>query len=157
MFNTVKLFAAAAVVMILAMAAPALAQTATRDLAAEEANRKLVVDFYNRVFTDHDMTAADLMADDYIQHNPRVPNGKAPFVNHFTGFFAKNPTSRNRIVRSAVDGDLVWLHVHARGNPDGTGGVAILDIFRVKDGKIVEHWDVAQEVPAESANGNTMF
>jgi predicted SnoaL-like aldol condensation-catalyzing enzyme len=97
------------------------------------------------------------MADDYIQHNPMVATGKAPFVEFFTGFFAENPDASARIVRSAAQGDLVWLHVHAGGNEDGTGGLAIVDIFRVEDGKIVEHWDVVQPVPDEAANDNTMF
>ncbi|MER9316233.1 nuclear transport factor 2 family protein [Mesorhizobium sp. M0659] len=152
-----KLLAAAAFALTVVTGGQALSQTTSRDLAAEEANRQLVVDFYNRIFTKHDMTGADIMADDYIQHNPKVPNGKAPFVEHFTRFFAANKDSRNRIVRSAANGDLVWLHVHARGKEDGTGGIAIVDIFRVENGKIVEHWDVAQPVPDESANGNTMF
>lgn len=61
-----------------------------------------------------------------------------------------------RIVRSAADGDLVYLHVHATEHP-GDRGEAVVDIFRVKDGKIVEHWDVIQPVPETSANRNTMF
>ncbi|SKW40691.1 Uncharacterised protein [Mycobacteroides abscessus subsp. massiliense] len=60
------------------------------------------------------------------------------------------------MVRSAVDGDLVYLHVHSTNDPQDRGQ-AVVDIFRVDGGKIVEHWDVIQDVPAESANGNTMF
>lgn len=59
-------------------------------------------------------------------------------------------------MRSAADGDLVWLHVHST-NGEADRGRAVIDIFRVEDGKIVEHWDVIQGVPAESANDNTMF
>lgn len=135
----------------------ALAKDAARDVAREEANRALVVAFYDSFFNRHETAeAAKVVADDYIQHNPEVPDGKEPFVSYFTGYFAENPASRARIVRSSTDGDLVWLHVHATNGADDLGQ-AVLDIFRVKDGKIVEHWDVIQNVPAEAANKNTMF
>ena len=59
-------------------------------------------------------------------------------------------------VRSAADGDLVFLHVHSTGNPQDRGN-AIVDIFRVDHGKIAEHWDVIEPVPEHAANDNTMF
>lgn len=158
MFDPIRLLAAATVAVTLAAAAPALAQTASRDLAVEEANRELVIHFYNQVFNEHDVAgASEIVADDYIQHNPRVATGKAGFVKFATGLLAANPHASGRIIRSAAQGDLVWLHVHAGGKEDGTGGLAIMDIFRVKDGHIAEHWDVSQPVPAEAANQNTMF
>ncbi|MFD6056371.1 nuclear transport factor 2 family protein [Agromyces sp. NPDC060279] len=128
-----------------------------RDLELQESNRALVLDFYNTFFNDHDTeAAAKVVADDYRQHNPEVPDGKGPFVSFFTGFFAENPDSRAEIVRSAADGDLVYLHVHSTNGADDLGS-AVVDIFRVEDGMIVEHWDVIQDVPATSANENTMF
>ncbi|AOK20097.1 hypothetical protein WT26_30345 [Burkholderia cepacia] len=143
---------------LLAGATAALADPSTsRNLAAEEANRQLVLTFYDRFFNKHDIAAAaTVVADDYKQHNPHVPDGKKPFVSYFTGAFKDNPQSRARIVRSATDGDLVYLHVHSTERP-GDRGEAVVDIFRVKDGKIVEHWDVIQPVPETSANANTMF
>lgn len=138
-------------------ATAAIAQQAQRNLAQEEANRQLVVEFYHQNFNQHQVDqATKVMADDYIQHNPLVPNGKAPFVSFFKGFFAKNPNAKSKIVRTAADGDLVWLHIHAT-NGENDRGQAIIDVFRVKDGKIVEHWDVIQDVPEKAANHNTMF
>ncbi|WP_311044175.1 nuclear transport factor 2 family protein [Rhizobium sp. NLR22b] len=67
-----------------------------------------------------------------------------------------NAQSKAKIVRSAADGDLAWPHVHAT-NGAADRGQAIVDIFRVRDGKIVEHGNVIQPVPSESANKNTMF
>lgn len=129
----------------------------SRNLVQEERNRQLVVDFYNGVFNRHDVArSAGVLIDGYIQHNPGVPNGKASFVNYFTSFFKSNPNARSRIVRSAADGDLVYLHIHAT-NGQGDRGLAIVDIFRVENNRIVEHWDVIQKVPAEAANTNTMF
>ena len=55
-----------------------------------------------------------------------------------------------------ADGDLVMLHVHSKPSPDGRGS-AIVDIFRVENGKIVEHWDVIQPAPETAKNSNTMF
>ena len=85
-----------------------------------------------------------------------MPDGKEPFVGFFTGYFKDNPNSRAKIVRSSTDGDLVWIHVHSTNGPEDRGQ-AVVDIFRVKEGKIVEHWDVIQDVPKEAANQNTMF
>jgi predicted SnoaL-like aldol condensation-catalyzing enzyme len=145
-----------ALAILAGIAMPSGAFAASRDLKVEEANRKLVVEFYDRFFNSHDLEAASVVADEYRQHNPEVPDGKKPLVSFFTGFFKDNPQSKAKIVRSSADGDLVWLHVHATNGTDDRGQ-AIVDIFRVKDGKIVEHWDVIQAVPKEAANKNTMF
>lgn len=137
-------------------ATPVQAQPA-RDVAREERNRALVIEFYEAVFQRHDLGVAErLLGDTYIQHNPRVPDGRDAFLAAFRRIFAANPQAHSRIVRSAADGDLVYLHVHARSNP-GDRGRAIVDIFRVAEGRIVEHWDVVQEVPETAANTNTMF
>ncbi|UDF33025.1 UNVERIFIED_ORG: nuclear transport factor 2 family protein (plasmid) [Roseateles sp. XES5] len=146
-----------AALLVAAAALPAFAQSAPRDLTQEEANRKLVVEFYDLFFNKHETEkAAAVVADDYKQHNPQVPDGKTPFVSFFTGFFKDNPDSRARIVRSATDGDLVWIHVQSTNGAEDRGQ-AVVDIFRVTDGKIVEHWDVIQDVPEQAANENTMF
>lgn len=144
------------IAILVALSQTVMAQMPERDLAREEANRDLVVEFYDRLFNGHDMSAADIVAEDYIQHNPHVPDGKAPFVGYFSDFFQQNPDSRARIVRSAANGDLVYLHIHATNGAEDRGA-AVVDIFRVDDGMIVEHWDVMQPVPEEAANENTMF
>ncbi len=128
-----------------------------RDLTTEEANRALVIEFYDQFFNSHQVEQAGrVVAEHYKQHNPEVPDGKAPFVGFFAEFFEQHPESRARIVRSATDGDLVYLHVHSTTGPDDLGQ-AVIDIFRVENGTIVEHWDVIQDVPATAANENTMF
>ncbi|AYN96237.1 hypothetical protein EAW52_20850 [Pseudomonas sp. LTJR-52] len=140
----------------LIMSGIALAQP-PRDLTAEEANRTLVLTFYDQFFNRHETAeAATVIADNYRQHNPEVPDGKAPFVDYFTGFFKDNPNSKAKIVRSATEGDLVYLHVHST-NGTNDRGQAVVDIFKVQKGKIVEHWDVIQDVPEQAANENTMF
>lgn len=128
----------------------------SRNFAIEEHNRSLVINFYDRFFNKHEISASELVADNYIQHNPYVSDGKLPFVLYFKDFFKQNPYSQAKIIRSATDGDLVYLHVHATNGLEDRGQ-AVLDIFRVKDGMIVEHWDVIQEIPQISSNRNTMF
>jgi predicted SnoaL-like aldol condensation-catalyzing enzyme len=151
------------ILLAMSAAAPVHAQSptaqvqATRDVTREERNRLTVVNFYNGVFNRHDVAgSAKVLVDNYVQHNPGVPDGKAPFVNYFTSFFKKNPNAHSRIVRSAADGDLVYLHIHST-NGEADRGLAIIDIFRVENDKIVEHWDVIQPVPETAANKNTMF
>ncbi len=85
-----------------------------------------------------------------------MPDGKAPFVNFFTEKFQKNPQAKNEIKRAIAEGNLVVLHVHSTENEKDRGR-AIVDIFRVENGKIVEHWDVIQNIPEQSKNTNTMF
>ena len=126
------------------------------ETGSNEANRQLVINFYQKFFNDHQLQAAAVLVDDYRQHNPGVPDGKAPFLHYFQGWFRQHPQARARIIRSATDGDLVYLHVHSIAGP-GDRGRAIVDIFRVRNQRIVEHWDVIQNVPAVSANDNTMF
>lgn len=123
-----------------------------------EQNKKIVTDFYEGVFLKHQVQAyADrYIGSQYIQHNPHVPDGKAPFTEFFIQHFKENPQAKSVIKRAVAEGDLVFLHVLSKQNEQDRG-VAIVDIFRVENGKIVEHWDVQQAVPEQSANNNTMF
>ncbi|WP_422109817.1 nuclear transport factor 2 family protein [Bradyrhizobium elkanii] len=125
--------------------------------AQQEANRKAVLAFYEKGLSQKDADAAlAYVGNRYVQHNPGAADGPEGF-RKFIGFLReKFPNSRSEIKRSFVDGDYVILHVHAVREP-GTRGNAIIDIFRLEDGKIVEHWDVVQPVPETPANGNTMF
>lgn len=131
---------------------------ATSTTQQAEANKKIVTDFYEGVFLKHQVQEYSdrYIGNQYIQHNPHVPDGKAPFVNYFTGYFKENPQAKNVIKRVIAEGDLVVLHVHSSQNAQDHGE-AIVDIFRVENGKIVEHWDVQQSIPEQSANTNTMF
>ena len=126
--------------------------------ALTEQNKKIVVDFYEGVFRKHQVqTYSDrYIGTQYIQHTPYVADRKAPFVNYFTQYFKEHPDAKNTIKRVVAEGDLVVLHVHSTQNAQDRGE-AVVDIFRVEQGKIVEHWDVIQSIPAESANRNTMF
>ena len=138
----------------------AFASSAGSAIAADaqgEANRKVVLDFYEKGLNQKDADAAiALMGNRYVQHNPNAADGPEGF-RKFIGFLKeKFPNSKSEIKRSFVDGDYVILHVHAVREP-GTRGNAIVDIFKLENGKIVEHWDAVQPIPETSANSNTMF
>ena len=124
---------------------PALAT----DAATQEANKKAVLEFYDAGLNRKDFdAAAKFFGPHYIQHNPTAPDGIEGF-KAFLGFLReKFPDSRSEIKRALADGDYVILHVHSV-REKGTRGRAIVDIFRLENGKIVEHWDVAQEIPGE--------
>jgi predicted SnoaL-like aldol condensation-catalyzing enzyme len=125
--------------------------------AKEEANRKVVLEFYEKGLNQKNADAAiAMMGDRYVQHNPNAADGPEGF-RKFIGFLKeKFPNSKSEIKRSFVDGDYVILHVHAVREP-GTRGSAIVDIFKLENGKIVEHWDAVQPIPETSANNNGMF
>jgi predicted SnoaL-like aldol condensation-catalyzing enzyme len=138
---------------LLAPGAPARAA----DTAQEEANKKVVVDFYEKAINQKDFEAASkYFGNRYVQHNPGAADGPEG-LKAFLGFLKeKFPQSRSEIKRVFADGDYVILHVHAVREP-GARGSAIVDIFKLEGGKIVEHWDVVQPIPEKAANNNGMF
>ena len=131
--------------------------TAIAGSAQEEANRKAVLAFYEKGLNEKDAESTlAYVGDRYVQHNPNAADGPEGF-RKFIGFLReKFPNSHSEIKRSFVDGDYVILHVNAVREP-GTKGNAIVDIFKLENGKIVEHWDVVQPIPENPANNNTMF
>jgi predicted SnoaL-like aldol condensation-catalyzing enzyme len=128
------------------------------DDARLERNKKAVLDFYEKVLNKKDFYAASKhFGATYIQHNPSAADGPAGFKGFVEFLKSKFPQSRSEVKRVFAEGDYVILHVHALREP-GTRGAAIVDIFRLDaDGRIVEHWDVRQDVPEKAANNNTMF
>lgn len=105
---------------------------------------------------DVDTAAEECFGDPYIQHHPRLEDGRDSVIELFRARAKRYPQYSARIVRSAASGDLVWLHMHVKRTPEELGG-AVVNIFRMKDGKMVEHWGVAMPVPETSKNDNGMF
>jgi predicted SnoaL-like aldol condensation-catalyzing enzyme len=127
------------------------------DLASK---KRIVVDYYTTAFAgDPEKAAADYLVPGYIQHNPTVADGPDEFIRGVHLLRDQYPNMRLDIKRVIAEGDLVATHSYVDfepDNPENRGG-AFMDFFRLEDGKIVEHWDVIQQVPETSANTNGMF
>jgi predicted SnoaL-like aldol condensation-catalyzing enzyme len=138
----------------LLLAAPA---ANAADAVQMEANKKVVIDFYDKAINKKDFDAAKVhFGAKYIQHNPRAgdgPEGLKAFIDFLKSKF---PQYQSTFKRVFADGDYVIVHVHNIPEP-GHRGRAIIDIFRLENGKIVEHWDVAQDIPEKALNNNGMF
>jgi predicted SnoaL-like aldol condensation-catalyzing enzyme len=143
--------ALAFVAVTLAFAAPA---ARAADL---EQNKKVVVDFYEKAINQKDFEAASKhIGSRYTQHNPGAADGPEGLKAFLQFLREKFPNAKSEIKRVFAEGDYVILHVHSVREP-GARGSAIVDIFKLENGKVVEHWDVVQPIPEKAANSNGMF
>jgi len=134
-------------------------------VATAEQNKNVVSRFYNDVFINHDMSRIDeYMREDYIQHNADCPQGKAGFLEFFDTIFAAVPDFRYKLHNMVAEGDIVMAYSNTSGTHDGGEWLGqeadgaklnfnVVDIFRLQDGKIAEHWDVADTFTFFSALG----
>ena len=122
-----------------------------------EANKKVVEKFYDLIINRKDFASASkYIGSRYTQHNPLVADGPEG-LKAFVDFLKSNyPDAKSEIKRVFTEGDYVILHVHSIRSPN-TRGRAIIEIFKLENGKIVEHWDTIQDIPETSANPNGMF
>lgn len=128
------------------------------DVDAREINKKNAMAFYDLMFNQCKPRQAieQYVGDVYIQHNPHVGDGKQAFIDYFELMAKDYPAKRVSFKRAIAEADLVVLHCHQQWPHDLN--YAGMDIFRFDaNGKIVEHWDVLQEVPTESKNNNGLF
>ncbi len=120
-------------------------------------NKKLVLDFYHKLIGEKDYEGARVyMGAEYRQHAPYATDGHAGIAEWVRTFKQAFPRHRYDVKKVVAEGDLVVLHLHGMNGPN-PHGESVVDIFRIKDGKVVEHWDVIQPIPERADNANTMF
>lgn len=121
-------------------------------------NRNVVRSFFQLLYLEKKPRKAfeTYVAADYVQHNPHVADGREAAIEALEPLMRGSPNLSYSIERILVDGDFAAVHSRATDGPSDRG-TAIVDIVRLKNGKIVEHWDVMQPVPDESANSHPMF
>jgi len=120
--------------------------------------KTIVRDFYDLAFNQKqpEKAAARYLGPVYTQHNPNFGDGRDAFIAAVKAFTAAFPQLRFDFKRFIAEDELVVVHSRMTREP-GDRGSAVMDIFRLENDKIVEHWDVVQEVPETAANPNTMF
>lgn len=123
----------------------------------EERNLQHVLDMFHNVLVPLDSSQVDrYISPDYIQHSQMAEPGVESLKRFLDGRREDTPDAEQHLKRAFVDGDHVVIHYHVirfKGDP----GFAVMDIFRLEDGMVVEHWDCVQEVPTGSPNPNSMF
>jgi predicted SnoaL-like aldol condensation-catalyzing enzyme len=122
-------------------------------------NREAVVAFYEEALIQRNVRAGfeRYMSSDFLEHKADVPKGNREETIAFLESLIKNvPDPKWEVLRVAAENDLVFVHARFIPAP-GAPPYAIADIFRMKDGRIVEHWDVVSAPPAEQRNPHPRF
>jgi predicted SnoaL-like aldol condensation-catalyzing enzyme len=125
-------------------------------MTQEEKNKHMVSEAYQRIFGDLDTTAVDdYMSKDFLQHNPTIADGPEGVKALVQMLVSKEiPKQKIEFKHIIAEGDIVILHSRY-----GMAGKEwrFIDIYRIKNNKIVEHWDAMMQMPDERANNNLMF
>lgn len=120
-------------------------------------NKKLVLEFYHKLIGEKDFEAArPYMGSVYRQHAPYAADGHEGVAEWVRKFKEAFPQHHYEVKKVIAEGDFVVLHLHGKSGLHPFGE-SVVDIFRIEDGKVVEHWDVIQPIPKTSLNNNTMF
>ena len=127
--------------------------------AVEERNKQIAIEFYNAALNEKNWEKTrSMIGNRYVQHNLGAIDGPEGLKAHIEYLKKEFPNNHGEIKHALADGDLVALHVHNQRSPELLGN-AVVDLFRIENGKVVEHWDVVQAIPApeKAKNKNTMF
>jgi predicted SnoaL-like aldol condensation-catalyzing enzyme len=125
-------------------------------MSQAETNKQLAITAYQRIFGDLDVTGVDeYISNDFLQHNPTTPDGPEG-VKALVQILISQGVPKQKIVFKHVvaDGDIVFLH--SRYEMAGKEW-RFIDIYRVENGKLAEHWDAMMQMPDNRGNNNPMF
>ena len=121
-----------------------------------EENKRIAREWHELALRQPEEAVAKYIGPNYRQHNPGSADGPESLIQTMKWFTQNFPELRMETKRTIAEGDYVVIHSHLILKPGDRGSPAV-EIFRLENDKIVEHWDVAQEVPETSANDNTMY
>jgi predicted SnoaL-like aldol condensation-catalyzing enzyme len=123
----------------------------------QEANKATVLAFYEKIVNQRDFNAASCYIGSYYkQHRSDVADGLEGLGDFMERSKRINPDLHADVKRVFADGDFVILHSHVTRSRDDRGSKHV-DIFRLEDGKVVEHWDIDQPIAETSVNSNGPF
>lgn len=153
-------FAAATGLAVLSTSC-ATPQSAAHNASVEApvmSTREVVLAFERMAFDERRPTEAmeRYAAPDFIDHDPNVRGDRASVIEHLNRLNWSTGAPQRTIVHLVVEGDIAIVHHHLVRTP-GDVGIAAVDIFRVRNGQLVEHWDVLQPIPQDSINPRAMF
>ncbi|MEG1020669.1 MAG: nuclear transport factor 2 family protein [Myroides sp.] len=121
-----------------------------------ETNKHIAITAYQRIFGDLDVTGVDeLMSRDFIQHNPTLPDGPEGVKGVIQMLLSQGVPKQKVVFKHVVaEDDIVILHTRTE-----MGGKEwrFIDIYRIENGKLAEHWDAMMQMPDQPANNNPMF
>lgn len=122
----------------------------------EQVNKEIVVEAYQRTFGDLDVAAIDeFFSEDFKQHNPTIADGPEG-VKELVRTLSAQGVKKQKIEFKHIiaEGDVVILH--SRYEMAGAEW-RFIDIYRVENGRLAEHWDAMMQMPEARANSNSMF
>jgi len=158
-----KFFKGGLLALLFAACLPTSAQDMPSTMTSQEkANVKMVLNWWREVIIAHHVELApNYQAEDYIQHNPNIPTGRAAFVKFFSSLGPPVPIPDRLPDPPAVAFGkggyvvLVWNHSAVDpANPGRTYTYNSFDCLRIQNGKVQEHWDDAQKQAPRPARGN---
>lgn len=122
-----------------------------------ERNKATVLDFIEKSVNQGNIDAASVhFGESYTQHNPNIADGVQGFREYLQQLRQAFPLVQGEVKRIFADGDFVIVHMHARREPE-EAGLAIVDFFRLAEGKLVEHWEVRQPIVESNLHANAMI
>ena len=129
----------------------------TTHSAIEQTNLDICTRMYHEMLFKFDATLIDrYIAADYVQHSTAASEGREGLRAFFENRAEHFPDVRMRIMARFADGDFTIFHIHTVREA-GDPGMTIIDIFRMEEGMVREHWEVLQDIPRVLPHGNGIF